>query len=308
LPAAGAVAGERSRGLEPRDTESRRDEPREGRDALLEEPRFVVASRAHELGHPDRQLRDDRRERQDGARRARAQCGIERGRRSRKQPELIGRHRHDLRDLRDVASRLFHPRDVGMLGEPRHRGGQQVDAREDRHVVEQHGHGRRVGHRAVVRDEHVARHLRLEVRRRADQHGVGSRARRASCRVDGRARGLAPRARDQHEVARYRLARGLDGAVAFVLVEKWRFAARAEHDDAADAGREIPPDVRAELRRIERAVQKWRGNGRKNAVELHSASVRGAANACQLPRASAARTIDTRERRSSLSARREKLG
>ena len=127
-----------------------------------------------------------------------------------------------------------------MRGQPRHRGGRQVDAGDRGEVVEKDRHRRCVGHGRVVPDEDVGGHLRLEEAGRPDEHRVGAEIRGACRRRDRRPGRLAAGADDERPAARDRLARRRDRAIALVVVQQRRFPVRAEHHEAGERpGREL---------------------------------------------------------------------
>ena len=168
--------------------------------------------------------------------------------------EAVGRSRHELRHLRDVAARFLHSHDVRMRRELMDSSRQQVDARQRGEVVEEHGHGRGVGDRRVVADERLGRHLVLEESRRAHEHEVGAMLGRALRRAHCRLRRLAAGADDERATSRNRLARGDDDAVRFEVVEEHRLAVRPEHDEAGERSGHPALERRAQPPRIDAIV------------------------------------------------------
>jgi len=86
---------------------------------------------------------------------------------------------------------------------------------------------------------------------------------------DGGGGRFPSRAGEAQPVARHRVACGRDGRVRLRLVDQRRLAVRAEHHDAADAGRHPALDVGGHRRNIDLAIPERGGNGRKHTIDMH---------------------------------------
>ena len=180
----------------------------------------LIQSRlTHECGQLDACIGRERRQRENGAITSGAQrvneccCG------SRKHSEIVGCSRDELRDLCNVTSRFLHPDNVRVCRQPLDSVRQQIHSREHRHVVEHHRNGRRLSNIRVVPDEHIRRHLRLEERRRPDEHRIDTRRCRSPRGFDRCARGLATGPGNQRPIGGHAFANDVDGAIGFGVVE-----------------------------------------------------------------------------------------
>jgi hypothetical protein len=250
----------------------RAEQPRDRHELALQRNRGVVTAGARQLEQAHACIGRGAAERENAADCADAQGWIERRGRAGQHAEAIGRARHEVGHLRDVAARFLHPDDVRMRRQTRHRGRQQIHAGERGEVVEENRHRRRVGDRRVVTHERVVRHLHLEKTGRAHEHRVRAVLRRALARLDRGLRRLAAGADDEPLLARHDLARGDDHLVGFEVVQQHRFAVRPEDDEAVQRPLHPFRERRAQPRGVDAiAIVEGRRNGGEDSGKIHPA-------------------------------------